>query len=51
MFQGIDSLPDEVAKLLRIGTKIPPIAKSVLSYGLIAVGLLSLLISVTCLIR
>ncbi|XP_077301238.1 scavenger receptor class B member 1-like [Arctopsyche grandis] len=48
---GIDDLPDEVAKLLRFGTNVPPIAKAILSYGLIAVGLLLLLISVTCLIR
>jgi hypothetical protein len=51
LFQGIDNLPKEVTDLLSLATNAPPIARAVIAYGLFAVGVILLVIAVTCLIR
>ncbi|KAG8226373.1 hypothetical protein J437_LFUL007731 [Ladona fulva] len=48
---GIDSLPDEVLDLLYLATEVPPVVHVALTYGLIALGILLLLISLGCLVR
>ncbi|KAL4711240.1 hypothetical protein ACJJTC_019081 [Scirpophaga incertulas] len=49
--EGIDDLPDQVTSLLRLATKVPPVARAVLAWGLSALGILLVLLAVTCLIR
>ncbi|KAJ0182901.1 hypothetical protein K1T71_000877 [Dendrolimus kikuchii] len=49
--EGINELPPEVTSLLRLATKLPPIARSALGWGLSALGILLVLLAVTCLIR
>ncbi|XP_071440719.1 scavenger receptor class B member 1-like isoform X2 [Hetaerina americana] len=49
--EGIDSLPNEVLDLLYLATEVPPLVRVVLSYGLFALGVLLLLISLGCLVR
>ncbi|KAJ8706232.1 hypothetical protein PYW08_010858 [Mythimna loreyi] len=49
--EGIDELPEQVTSLLRLATQVPPIARNSLSYGLSALGILLILLAVTCLIR
>ncbi|XP_059061330.1 scavenger receptor class B member 1 isoform X3 [Achroia grisella] len=49
--EGIDSLPTEVTSLLRLATRAPPLARAILGWGLSALGLLLILLAVTCLIR
>lgn len=49
--QGIDHLPDEITDLLNLATKYPPVAKKVLSYGMLGLGVLVVLLAITCLIR
>jgi hypothetical protein len=51
LLQGIDNLPAEVTDLLSLATNAPPIARAVIAYGLFALGVILLLIAVTCLIR
>ncbi|GBP75271.1 Sensory neuron membrane protein 1 [Eumeta japonica] len=48
--EGINELPDEVTSLLRLATKVPPVARAALGWGLSALGLLLVLLAVTCLI-
>ncbi|KAH9633302.1 hypothetical protein HF086_007650 [Spodoptera exigua] len=48
---GIDELPEQVRSLLRLATQVPPLARSALGWGLSALGLLLILLAVTCLIR
>ncbi|XP_048487843.1 scavenger receptor class B member 1 isoform X2 [Plutella xylostella] len=49
--EGIDELPEQVSSLLRLATKVPPVARAALGWGLSALGLLLILLAVTCLIR
>ncbi|CAH2056216.1 unnamed protein product, partial [Iphiclides podalirius] len=49
--EGINELPEQVTSLLRLATKVPPIARSALGWGLSALGVLLILLAVTCLIR
>ncbi|XP_026317403.1 scavenger receptor class B member 1 isoform X2 [Hyposmocoma kahamanoa] len=49
--EGIDELPSEVTSLLRLATRVPPIARAALGWGLSALGALLILLAVTCLIR
>lgn len=49
--EGIDSLPEEVLDLLYLATEIPPVVHSALAYGLIALGIFLLLVSLCCLVR
>ncbi|XP_045770104.1 scavenger receptor class B member 1 isoform X1 [Maniola jurtina] len=49
--EGIDELPESVSSMLRLATKVPPIARAVLGWGLSALGILLILLAVTCLIR
>ncbi|KAF9819198.1 hypothetical protein SFRURICE_019519 [Spodoptera frugiperda] len=49
--EGIDELPEQVRSLLRLATQVPPLARSALGWGLSALGLLLILLAVTCLIR
>lgn len=48
---GIDGLPEEVTGLLALAQNVPPVARSVLMYGLFAVGGLLLILAVGCLVR
>ncbi|XP_068086311.1 scavenger receptor class B member 1 isoform X2 [Anabrus simplex] len=48
---GIDALPAEVTDMLNFATRVPPVAKACLSYGLFVVGGLLLLLAVICLVR
>ncbi|KDR20477.1 Scavenger receptor class B member 1 [Zootermopsis nevadensis] len=49
--EGIDHLPEEVTDMLSLATNAPPIARAVIAYGLFALGIVLLVIAVTCLIR
>lgn len=49
--EGIDGLPEEITDLMRLATTVPAKAKSILMIVLFVVGVLLLLIAVTCLIR
>ncbi|XP_047038943.1 scavenger receptor class B member 1 [Helicoverpa zea] len=49
--EGIDELPEQVTSLLRLATKVPTVARAALGWGLSALGILLLLLAVTCLIR
>lgn len=48
---GIDKLPEEVTDLLSLATNAPPIARAVISYALFAIGVILLIIAVSCLVR
>ncbi|XP_069698829.1 scavenger receptor class B member 1-like [Periplaneta americana] len=46
----IDKLPEEVTDLLSLATNAPPIARAVISYALFAIGVILLIIAVSCLV-
>ncbi|XP_049792924.1 lysosome membrane protein 2 isoform X1 [Schistocerca nitens] len=48
---GVDGLPSDVTELLNLAATAPPIARSAISFGLIALGALLLLIAAACLWR
>jgi scavenger receptor class B, member 1 len=49
--EGIDSLPDEVLELMKVGSQLPPKARQVLMIGLFSLGAVLLVLSVFCLVR
>lgn len=49
--EGIEGLPDEVIKLMKIATTIPDKAKTVLMIALFSLGSLLFIVSTFCLVR
>lgn len=49
--EGVNGLPEEVLKLMRLATEIPDKAQAGLMIVLFSIGALLFIISVTCLIR
>lgn len=49
--EGIEDLPDEVIKLMKIATTIPDKAKTVLMIALFSLGSLLFIVSTFCLVR
>lgn len=49
--EGIEGLPDKVVDLMRIATSVPDKARTSLMIALFTLGLLLLIVSVSCLVR
>jgi len=49
--EGIDGLPDQVVKLMKVATTVPDKARTVLMIALFTLGALLFVVSVSCLVR